>query len=110
MLGKEIREPYATIPAEPSGISMVFFLFAAETDMQERNSTDKQSDKPKIDMVEEVSSAVMGIPPSCPIPLSNAIRRIAPIYRPVNRYSRPLPGATRVDAAWTKPLIKARFK
>jgi hypothetical protein len=43
---------------------MVVFLFAAETKMQKRNSADKQSDKPKIDLPEEVISSVMSIPPS----------------------------------------------
>lgn len=37
MLGKDIREPYAIIPAEPSGISMVLFLFAAKPDMEDKN-------------------------------------------------------------------------
>jgi hypothetical protein len=46
---------------------MMLFLFAAETEMQRRNSKDKQSDGPKIDLVEEATAPVMEISPSQPV-------------------------------------------
>jgi hypothetical protein len=52
MLGKEIREPYAIIPAEPSGISMVLF-FAPKLDMEDKNRIKKGRDVPKSDVVKE---------------------------------------------------------
>jgi hypothetical protein len=62
MLGNDIREPYATIPVEPSGMSMVLLLSAEGTGKQERHSTDKQTEKRDIDMVEVVTFPVIGIP------------------------------------------------
>jgi len=54
MLGKEIREPYAIIPAEPLGISIVLFLFLVKPDVEHKNRIKKGRDVAKSDAVKEL--------------------------------------------------------
>jgi hypothetical protein len=51
------------IPAESSGISIALFRFAAQADIEDRNSANRQSERPKSNLVLEFCSGVIGIPP-----------------------------------------------